>query len=684
MVAGGYVATTNSAYEHDESRWSGVARIVGPTWAQMPLSTIGMVGLQIVWSVEMSNAPAYLLTLGMSRAAMSVVLLAGPLSGLIVQPLVGALADANTSRFGRRRPYILGGALICAFAMLLLGFTRAVATIVTSAGSKANDALTVFLAALAVFCIDFSVNAVQAADRAILVDVWPREEQERGNAWAARMGGIGSITGFFIGNVDLTRVASFFGDTQIKILSAVSAVTLVGFHAATCWAVKERVQLIAPDDGNPSHTGKRRAPNPIRTLWRDVQALPKTIRDICLIQFFVWIAWFPVLFYTSVYVGDIYKRTVQPPDWTAQMIEDEATREGSRALFYNALVAFGGTLVLPFCILAERERTREEALQGRGRGWISTGGSRLRKPTLAELWTASHGLFALCMAATWWISTVRGAQTMMAVLGLCSAMGAWAPFSLLGQAILSDSDSGVANGNDEGDIALRDRRTQAGTYESLPPADAEERERLNDETHVANGSGVHSRNSFDSTQSDAEEEDDDPTPRPRASLGSNAAALVSHASIELASPRPLLGDDEEGEGEGHVYERKRKQGGGIGDKGGSILGIHNVFVVIPQFVASGLSSLIFAVFEPERTTPHPSVADVPPPAGAGAGAIPADATDNPFLDGRALSWMGRRADAEVQQAGSDAMGIIFRIGGVSSLVACALCWRLAKDLRRRS
>lgn len=81
----------------------------------------------------MSNAPAYLLTLGMSRSAMSVVFLAGPLSGLIVQPVVGAMADASTSRFGRRRPYIMGGALLCGVAMLLLGFTRQVAGVFTRA-----------------------------------------------------------------------------------------------------------------------------------------------------------------------------------------------------------------------------------------------------------------------------------------------------------------------------------------------------------------------------------------------------------------------------------------------------------------------------------------------------------------------------------------------------------------------
>jgi len=76
-------------------------------------------------------ASPYLLSLGLSKSSMAVVFVAGPLSGLIVQPLIGVLADNSTSRFGRRRPYMLLGTIICVFAMLLLGFTRPVASVFT-------------------------------------------------------------------------------------------------------------------------------------------------------------------------------------------------------------------------------------------------------------------------------------------------------------------------------------------------------------------------------------------------------------------------------------------------------------------------------------------------------------------------------------------------------------------------
>ena len=78
-----------------------------------------------------------------------------------------------------------------------------------------NDLLTIWLAVLSIYCIDFSINAggsyilsaligtltvlpVMAVDRALLVDTLPRDEQAKGNAWAAIMVGIGGVSGFFL------------------------------------------------------------------------------------------------------------------------------------------------------------------------------------------------------------------------------------------------------------------------------------------------------------------------------------------------------------------------------------------------------------------------------------------------------------------------------------------------------
>ncbi|KAJ7764685.1 major facilitator superfamily domain-containing protein [Mycena metata] len=197
MTGGGFVGVA-PASPIDPSRWKGFPRVLGPSFLHLPTLTIGLLGVQILWSVEMSYASPYLISLGLSTSQVALVFLAGPVSGLVVQPLVGALADTSTSRWGRRRPFILGGCVVCVAGMLLLGYTRGVAAWVFAPGGHAHGVLTVVLAVISIFVIDFSINAVQAVDRALLVDTLPPAQQAAGNACAALMLGLGSVVGFFV------------------------------------------------------------------------------------------------------------------------------------------------------------------------------------------------------------------------------------------------------------------------------------------------------------------------------------------------------------------------------------------------------------------------------------------------------------------------------------------------------
>lgn len=65
----------------------------------------------------------YLLQLGLTKSRTSLVWIAGPLSGLIMQPVVGVLADSSKSKWGRRRPFMIGGSLIVGACLVILGWT---------------------------------------------------------------------------------------------------------------------------------------------------------------------------------------------------------------------------------------------------------------------------------------------------------------------------------------------------------------------------------------------------------------------------------------------------------------------------------------------------------------------------------------------------------------------------------
>jgi solute carrier family 45 protein 1/2/4 len=156
----------------------------------------GRLSLSIQCLAALTSPPPaspYLLDLGLSKSWMSLVFMAGPLSGLFVQPLIGVFADRSRSRLGRRRPFMLAGCAICVGAMMLLGWTREISSFF---GQGAG--LAIALAVWAIYLIDFSINAVMSTDRALVVDTLPPSQQEEGSAWAGRMFGFGSVAGFFV------------------------------------------------------------------------------------------------------------------------------------------------------------------------------------------------------------------------------------------------------------------------------------------------------------------------------------------------------------------------------------------------------------------------------------------------------------------------------------------------------
>ena len=112
------------------------------------------------------------------------------------------------------------------------------------------------------------------------------------------------------------------------------------------------------------------------------------------------------------------------------------------------------------------------------------------------------------------------------------------------------------------------------------------------------------------------------------------------------------------------------------DKAGVILGIHNVFIVLPQFVVTIMASLIFYLMEPSTEMPshHPST--IP---------IVGNVTEA-VISGDPLARMGSTSllprEGMVEAKSSDAVGLIFRIGGVSAAISGFICMRLARSWAR--
>lgn len=131
-------------------------------------------GVQFGWALQLSLLTPYVQELGVPHVWASLIWLCGPISGLLVQPIVGHLSDRCTSRFGRRTPFINAGAALIAVAVLVIGHSADIGWILgdSSGGVQSQRrprAVTVFVTGF--WLLDVANNVIQGPCRALLADL---------------------------------------------------------------------------------------------------------------------------------------------------------------------------------------------------------------------------------------------------------------------------------------------------------------------------------------------------------------------------------------------------------------------------------------------------------------------------------------------------------------------------------
>lgn len=136
----------------------------------------GLLGVQVVWALQNANTSRILQTLGAELDELAILWIAGPITGLLVQPVIGYLSDRTRGRLGKRRPYILAGALLTALAMVAM----------PNASSLTAAALTLWL-------LTASVNIAMEPFRALVADQLPPGKRAAGFAVQVFFIGTGAV-----------------------------------------------------------------------------------------------------------------------------------------------------------------------------------------------------------------------------------------------------------------------------------------------------------------------------------------------------------------------------------------------------------------------------------------------------------------------------------------------------------
>ncbi|KAL2335027.1 hypothetical protein Fmac_016240 [Flemingia macrophylla] len=392
-----------------------VARKPSPLGSMIAVASIAA-GVQFGWALQLSLLTPYVQTLGVPHAWASFIWLCGPISGLVVQPIVGWSSDRCTSRFGRRRPFIVAGALAVAVSVFLIGYAADI-------GHAAGDDLTKGTRprAVAVFVVGFWIldvanNMLQGPCRAFLGDLAAGDHQKTrtANAFFSFFMAIGNVLGYAAGSLNsLHRVFPFTSTAACNVFCA--NLKSCFFFSILLLLVIVVVVLISVDDPQftPDANNAQNDASLVSPLSCFGQVknglmnlnLKGPMFMLMLVTAVNWFAWFPYVLFDTDWMG----REVFGGD-VGQTAYDRGVRSGSLGLMLNSVV-------LALMSLAVEPLGR---LVG-GVKW---------------LWGIVNVILAVCMAMTVVISKAAEHERRHGVLvgypSLSVRIGAMAFFSILG------------------------------------------------------------------------------------------------------------------------------------------------------------------------------------------------------------------------------------------------------------
>ncbi|XP_027355858.1 sucrose transport protein SUC4-like [Abrus precatorius] len=334
-------------------------------------------GIQFGWALQLSLLTPYVQQLGIPHVWASIIWLCGPLSGLLVQPLVGHMSDRCTSKFGRRRPFILGGALSIVVAVLIIGHAADVGWWLGDTTNHRPWAVVVFV--FGFWILDVANNVTQGPCRALLGDLTGKDHRRTrvANAYYSLFMAVGNILGYAAGSYSGWYKVFAFTVTpacNISCANLKSAFFLdIVFIAITTYisiTAAHEVPLsssVAQDSEATEESGTAGEAF-LWELFGTFRYFSTPIWTILSVTALTWIAWFPFLLFDTDWMGrEIYGG--EPNEGTNY---DDGVRMGAIGLLLNSVV-LGITSVL-----------MERLCRKRGPGFV---------------WGISNILMAVCFVA---------------------------------------------------------------------------------------------------------------------------------------------------------------------------------------------------------------------------------------------------------------------------------------------
>ena len=317
--------------------------------------SFGFLGIQFGWGLQQANMSAIYSKLGADPDRIPFLWLAGSVTGLIVQPIIGSMSDRTWNRLGRRRPYFLVGAILSSIALFFM-----------------PNSPTVWFAASMLWILDASINVSMEPFRAFVADKLNIEQRTAGFVMQSFFIGIGAtlanllphifrllgVTGQAANGVPLTVEYSFKLGAAVFLLTVLWTVITSPEHPPEDMAAFEKM---------------RRSRNGFSAVMHEafyaIRNMPQTMKQLAVVQVFTWLG----LFCMWMFFGLATAQQVFGATDPKSALFDRGTEWGGTSFACYSFVCFLVAFALPGLAAATSRKTVHAlALTAGGIGLLST------------------------------------------------------------------------------------------------------------------------------------------------------------------------------------------------------------------------------------------------------------------------------------------------------------------------
>ena len=293
---------------------------------------VGFFGIQFSFGLQQSSMSPIYKYLGADEATLPLLWLAGPVTGLIVQPIIGAMSDRTVTRWGRRTPYFLIGAILCSLGLLAMPFSP-----------------TLWMAASLLWILDAANNVTMEPYRAFVSDKLAPKQHSLGFLTQSAFTGLGQTLAYLTPTLLVLLGMNKDATNASNIPHIVIAAFMIGAVfsiSSVLWTLKTTKEIPLEAD----ELARLRAMRPgVKAITADIvlaiREMPPTMKQLALVKLFQWYAMFCYWQYIMLSLASTVYGTSNP---ASAAFRDAGLLNGQIGAFYNFVAFIAAFALVPF------------------------------------------------------------------------------------------------------------------------------------------------------------------------------------------------------------------------------------------------------------------------------------------------------------------------------------------------